>query len=161
MVEILKLMLNRDSEIVMFKICELWTVILWYELNPRVRCAFRNVFSNHDYENVSIVTSFYCHESKIESLINLFFKPWLQKYSHGRITWDLSIWSNHDKCYLERHHALILAVESHSSMITQTNFPLLKRRPSWHNIGLSKKLNSLERKRWPWSVRLGEPSKHF
>ena len=27
----------------MFKICELWTVILWYELNPRVRCAFGNV----------------------------------------------------------------------------------------------------------------------
>ena len=28
----------------MFKIYELWTVILWYELNPRVRCAFGNVF---------------------------------------------------------------------------------------------------------------------
>ena len=28
----------------MFKICELWTVIWWYELNPRVRCAFGNVF---------------------------------------------------------------------------------------------------------------------
>ena len=28
----------------MFKICALWTVILWYELNPRVRCAFGNVF---------------------------------------------------------------------------------------------------------------------
>ena len=28
----------------MFKICELWTVILWYELNPRVRCAFGNVW---------------------------------------------------------------------------------------------------------------------
>ena len=27
-----------------FKICELWTVILWYELNPRVRCAFGNVW---------------------------------------------------------------------------------------------------------------------
>ena len=27
----------------MFKICELWTVILWYDLNPRVRCAFGNV----------------------------------------------------------------------------------------------------------------------
>ena len=27
----------------MFKICELWTVILWYELNPRVGCAFGNV----------------------------------------------------------------------------------------------------------------------
>ena len=27
----------------MFKICELRTVILWYELNPRVRCAFCNV----------------------------------------------------------------------------------------------------------------------
>ena len=23
--------------------CELWTVILWYKLNPRVRCAFGNV----------------------------------------------------------------------------------------------------------------------
>ena len=29
----------------MFKICELWTVILWYELNPRVRCAFGNVLN--------------------------------------------------------------------------------------------------------------------
>ena len=28
------------------KICELWTVILWYELNPRVLCAFGNVYSN-------------------------------------------------------------------------------------------------------------------
>ena len=28
----------------MFKFCELCTVILWYELNPRVRCAFGNVF---------------------------------------------------------------------------------------------------------------------
>ena len=28
----------------MFKFCELWTVILWYELNPRVRCAFGNVY---------------------------------------------------------------------------------------------------------------------
>ena len=28
----------------MFKICELWTVILWYELNPRVRCAFGKVY---------------------------------------------------------------------------------------------------------------------
>ena len=28
----------------MFKICELWTVILWYEPNPRARCAFGNVF---------------------------------------------------------------------------------------------------------------------
>ena len=27
----------------MFKFCELCTVILWYELNPRVRCAFGNV----------------------------------------------------------------------------------------------------------------------
>ena len=27
----------------MFKICELCTVILWYELSPRVRCAFGNV----------------------------------------------------------------------------------------------------------------------
>ena len=32
----------------MFKICELWTVILWYELNPRVRCAFGNVFLTDD-----------------------------------------------------------------------------------------------------------------
>ena len=31
----------------MFKICELWTVILWYELNPRVRCAFGNVLIVH------------------------------------------------------------------------------------------------------------------
>ena len=38
----MKLMLNPDSEIVI-KICELWTVILWYKLNPRVRCAFGNV----------------------------------------------------------------------------------------------------------------------
>ena len=29
----------------MFKTCELWTVILWYELNPRVRCAFGNVYT--------------------------------------------------------------------------------------------------------------------
>ena len=29
----------------MFKICELWIVILWYELNPRVRCAFGNVYT--------------------------------------------------------------------------------------------------------------------
>ena len=28
----------------MFKIYELWTVILWYELNPRVRCTIGNVF---------------------------------------------------------------------------------------------------------------------
>ena len=28
----------------MFKIFELWIEILWYELNPRVRCAFGNVF---------------------------------------------------------------------------------------------------------------------
>ena len=28
----------------MIKICELWTLILWYELNPRVRCAFGNVY---------------------------------------------------------------------------------------------------------------------
>ena len=27
----------------MLEICELWIVILWYELNPRVRCAFGNV----------------------------------------------------------------------------------------------------------------------
>ena len=27
----------------MLKICELWSAILWYELNPRVRCAFGNV----------------------------------------------------------------------------------------------------------------------
>ena len=27
----------------MFKICELWTEILWYELDPRVHCAFGNV----------------------------------------------------------------------------------------------------------------------
>ena len=27
----------------MFKICELCTVILWYELSPQVRCAFGNV----------------------------------------------------------------------------------------------------------------------
>ena len=34
----------------MFKICELWTMILWYELNPRVRCAFAmfNLISVHD-----------------------------------------------------------------------------------------------------------------
>ena len=29
----------------MIKICELWTVNLWYELNPRVRCDFGNVSS--------------------------------------------------------------------------------------------------------------------
>ena len=37
--EVLKLMLNRDSEI------EIWSRFvwnLWYELNPRVRCAFGN-----------------------------------------------------------------------------------------------------------------------
>ena len=28
----------------MFQICELRTVILWYELNHRVRCAFGNVY---------------------------------------------------------------------------------------------------------------------
>ena len=28
----------------MFNICELWTVILWYELKPWVCCAFGNVF---------------------------------------------------------------------------------------------------------------------
>ena len=38
-----EVMLNPDSEIVT-KICELWTVILWYKLNPRVCCAFGNVY---------------------------------------------------------------------------------------------------------------------
>ena len=32
----------------MFKICELWTVILWYELNPWVRFAFGNVSISQD-----------------------------------------------------------------------------------------------------------------
>ena len=40
-------MLNRYSENEIcswFVNCELWTVILWFELNPRVRCAFGNVY---------------------------------------------------------------------------------------------------------------------
>ena len=39
MVEILKLMLGRDSEDIDQDLCK----NLWYELNPRVRCAFGNV----------------------------------------------------------------------------------------------------------------------
>ena len=27
----------------MFMICELWTMILWYELDPWVCCAFGNI----------------------------------------------------------------------------------------------------------------------
>ena len=34
---------SRSWNCNIFKICKLWTVILWYELNPRVRCAFGNV----------------------------------------------------------------------------------------------------------------------
>ena len=34
----------RFGNFTMFKICELWTVILRYELNPRIRCAFGNVY---------------------------------------------------------------------------------------------------------------------
>ena len=34
----------------MFKTCELWTVILWYELNPWVRCTFGNVYLQSQYE---------------------------------------------------------------------------------------------------------------
>ena len=41
MVEILKLMLNQDPEI---EIYQDWCKNLWYELNPRVRCAYGNVF---------------------------------------------------------------------------------------------------------------------
>ena len=38
----------------MFKIGELWTVILWYELSPRVRYAFGNVSSGGHFHAIKL-----------------------------------------------------------------------------------------------------------
>ena len=41
--------LSRFWNCNMFKIFELWNVILWYELNPWVRCAFGNVSTHFQH----------------------------------------------------------------------------------------------------------------
>ena len=38
----------------MFKICALWNVILWYEPNCRVRCAFGNVCTTIEFSHSAV-----------------------------------------------------------------------------------------------------------
>ena len=76
----LGLMLNRDSKI------DVWSRFvwnLWYELNPRVRCAFGNVLiPSHDNQGESffwsrpeIITDNHCRRSKDIPKIRRLCKP--------------------------------------------------------------------------------------
>ena len=62
----------------MFKICELWTVILWYELNPRVRCAFGNVCTFFHHGIIKEISSKY-NQSKIT--------PWMTRSKTAYSCW--------------------------------------------------------------------------